>query len=98
NCLRRKRMKSTVESRSFNAKAQRTPATPISFLVADVTWLLRARLSAGMLSRQRPCSARARAFSGVRVELGDLACCAIASEEDQKIATIMIAFPWSERI
>src|SRR6267378_3832157 len=64
NCLLSMRIKSTVESRSSKVKEQRSPAIPALFLVSAGTWPAIARLSAEVLSWQRPCSARVSALSG----------------------------------
>src|SRR5271155_4441529 len=65
------RMNSTVESRLSTASEQRMPRIPAFFLLSAEAWPLRVRLSAGMASWQRPCSARARACSVVRAVEGE---------------------------
>ncbi len=57
NCLLSSRMKSTVDSRSSTAKAQRTPTTPAFFLSQQGLAGI-ARFSAEMFSLQCPCSAK----------------------------------------
>src|SRR5215472_5117956 len=57
------RRKSTLASRSSNARAQRKPTSPACFRVSLEPVPLNALFSVGRASLQRPCCARAMAFS-----------------------------------
>ena len=80
-----------LASRSSNARAQRKPTSPACFRVSLEPVPLNARFSVGKASLQRPCCARAKAFSavneGATLAAGVLLACAKRGGFGKKGAT-----------